>query len=46
MIELKENIKKELEKLETMINRNSKKDTIEKQKQKVEELLEEFIKDL
>ena len=48
MNDLKENIKKELEKLENMIslNKEKEKEEIENQRKKLDKLLEEYLKDL
>ena len=46
MNDLKENIKKELEILENMISLNKGKKEIEKQREKLDKLLEEFLKNL
>lgn len=46
MNDLKENIKKEIEILENMISLNSEREKIEKQRKKLDKLLEEYIKDL
>lgn len=46
MNEFKDNIKKELEILKNMITLNKDKSDIEKQKQKLNQLLEEYLKDL
>ena len=45
MNEFKDNIKKELEILKNMITLNKDKSDIEKQKQKLNQLLEEYLKD-
>ena len=46
MKDLKDNIKKEIEILENMINLNKEKEQIEKQRKKLNKLLEEYLKDL
>lgn len=46
MSETKQKIKEELKKLEDLINTNSEKENIEKQRKKLDELLEEYTKDL
>ena len=46
MKNLKENIKKELEILEEMIELNIDKEKIESQRKKLDKLLEEYLKDL
>lgn len=46
MNDLKENIKKEIEILENMISLNSEREKIEKQRKKLDKLLEEYLKDL
>ncbi len=45
MNDLKENIKKELEILEKMISLNEEKEKIEIQREKLDKLLEEYLKD-
>ena len=46
MEEMKQTIRKEIEKLEEMINSNEEKEKIEKQRKKLDKLLEEYLKDL
>ena len=46
MKDLKDNIKKEIEILENMINLNKEKEQIEKKRKKLNKLLEEYLKDL
>ena len=46
MNDLKDNIKKELEILENMISLNKEKEEIEKQRKKLDRLLEEYLKNL
>ena len=46
MKNLKENIKKEIEILEKMIELNIDKEKIESQRKKLDKLLEEYLKDL
>lgn len=46
MKDLKDNIKKEIEILENMINLNKEKEQIENQRKKLDKLLEEYLKDL
>ena len=46
MKDLKDNIKKEIEILENMINLNKEKEQIENQRKKLNKLLEEYLKDL
>lgn len=46
MKDLKENIKKEIEILEEMIELNIDKEKIEKQRKKLDKLLEQYLKDL
>ena len=46
MNDLKENIKKEIEILENMISLNSEREKIEKQRKKLDKLLEEYLQDL
>lgn len=46
MKNLKENIKKELEILEEMIELNIDKEKIESQRKKLDKLLEEYLEDL
>ena len=46
MNDLKENIKKEIEILKNMISLNSEREKIEKQRKKLDKLLEEYLKDL
>lgn len=46
MNDLKDNIKKELEILEKMINLNKEKEQIENQRKKLDKLLEEYLKNL
>ena len=46
MNDLKDNIKKELEVLEKMISLNQEKKEIEKQRKKLDKLLEEYLQDL
>lgn len=46
MNDLKDHIKKELEILENMISLNKEKEEIEKQRKKLDNLLEEYLKDL
>ncbi len=46
MKDLKNNIKKEIEILENMINLNKEKEQIENQRKKLDKLLEEYLKDL
>lgn len=43
---LKENISNEIRKLEKMIENNEKDESIREQKNKLDKLLEEYIKDL
>lgn len=46
MNDLKDNIKKELEVLEKRISLNQEKKEIEKQRKKLDKLLEEYLQDL
>ena len=46
MNDLKDHIKKELEILENMISLNKDKEEIEKQRDKLDKLLEEYLQDL
>ena len=46
MNDLKENIKKEIEILKNMISLNNEREKIEKQRKKLDKLLEEYLKDL
>ncbi len=46
MNDLKDHIKKELEILEDMISLNKQKEEIEKQRKKLDKLLEEYLQDL
>ncbi len=45
MNDLKDNIKKEIEILEKMITLNKEKKEIEKQREKLDKLLEEYLKE-
>ncbi len=44
--ELKQKIEEEISKLEKMINSNEEKEEIDKERKKLDELLEEYLKDL
>ena len=44
--ELKQKIEEEIRKLEKMINANEGKEEIEKERKKLDNLLEEYLKDL
>lgn len=46
MEEMKQTIRKEIEKLEEMISLNEEKEQIEKQRKKLDKLLQKYLKDL